>query len=235
VQVSREVTYVSAWQAYEELRYLPGGVDDLLSRGNGPVQIDDRIGAYFDVTSPRFGKWQYTLGGYLFQQGVSGYSGWLQFFLSWYATDNLTLRVDLLPQLSDDWLLWERDNLYGAHEAKRLDLDVRLDWIPAPRHELRVKWQWIGIDTDDPIAYRADAGGTLRRSQDTVPAFTVSNLGLQVRYRYELGPLSDLFLVYARGGFDQEFDDRRDVARLFQQSPDVRDADQFLVKFRYRL
>ena len=48
MQLSRDVQYASAWRAYEELRYITSGVDDLISRGNGPVQFDERIGAYFD-------------------------------------------------------------------------------------------------------------------------------------------------------------------------------------------
>ena len=64
VQLSRDVQYVSSWRAYEEVRYITSGVDDLISRGNGPVQLDARVGAYFDVTSPRFGDWQFVLGGY---------------------------------------------------------------------------------------------------------------------------------------------------------------------------
>ena len=47
--------------------------------------------------------------------------------------------------------------------------------------------------------------------------FTVNNLGLQMRYRYEIGPLSELFLVYARGGFDLLDDDDRGVGDLFRR------------------
>ena len=45
LQLSRDVQYASNWSAYEELRYLTSGVDDLISRGNGPVQLDDRAAA----------------------------------------------------------------------------------------------------------------------------------------------------------------------------------------------
>jgi hypothetical protein len=64
---------------------------------------------------------------------------------------------------------------------------------------------------------------------------TVNNLGLQIRYRYEIGPLSELFLVYARGGFDLLRDDEHSVGELFGHMSDVRDADQFMIKMRYRL
>jgi hypothetical protein len=235
VQVSRDVTYASVWSSYQELRYITSGVDDLISRGNGPVNLDQRVGAYMDLSSPRYGDWQYSVGGYVFQQGVKGYSEWLQFVAAWFPTDKLTLRLDLLPQYFDDWLLWDQDNLFTSYRAKRMDFEFRLDWIPAPRHELRIKWQWIGVDADPRTAYRTDADGDLIPSADPTHTFTVSNLGLQIRYRYEIGPLSELFLVYGRGGFDLLTDDDRSVTQLFRSMSDVRDADQFLIKIRYRL
>ena len=235
LQLSRTVQYASNWSAYYEGRYVTSGVDDLLSRGNGPVQLDERVGAYFDTTSPRFGNWQLVFGSYVYQQGVQDFSTRLQLTTSWYPSEKLTLRLDLLPYYFDDWLLWEGDNLFGSYRGKRLDYDLRADWIPAPRHELRVKWQWIGIDAEPRAAYRTDAAGSLLISPQPLAPFTVNNLGLQIRYRYEIGPLSELFLVYARGGFDLLRDDEHSVGELFGHMSDVRDADQFMIKMRYRL
>jgi hypothetical protein len=235
LQLSRTVQYASNWSAYEELRYLTSGIDDLISRGNGRVQLDNRASAYFDATSRRFGDWQLTFGGYVYQQGVRDYSTRLELTTSWFPTEKLTLRLDLLPYYFDDWLLWERDNLFGSYRGKRMDYDLRVDWIPAPRHELRVKWQWIGIDAEPRTAYRTDAAGNLLVVAEPIEPFTVNNLGLQIRYRYEIGPLSELFLVYARGGFDLLREDERSVGDLFGHMSDVRDADQFMIKMRYRL
>src|SRR5690606_14861957 len=102
LQLSRDVTYASAWRAYQELRYVSSGIDDLISRGHGAVQLGDRLNAYFDASSPRFGNWQFTLGGYVFQQGVRDYSARLQFLGAWYPTEKLTLHLDLLPQYFED-------------------------------------------------------------------------------------------------------------------------------------
>ena len=249
VQVSRDVQFRSAWRAYEELRYIPSGVDDVISRGHGPVRLQQRFGAYTDISSPRIGNWVYMFGGYLFQQGVEDFSGWIFAGASWYPHENLTMRLTVQPQYSADWLLWERDNLFTSYEAKRLDFDFRIDWIPAPRHELRVKWQWIGIDAEPRRIYRTSSRGGLRPSDefsalgriDPAPGaeltrpFIASSLGLQIRYRFEMGPQSDLFVVYGRGGYEMANDDERGVGQLFTDMTDVRDADQILLKVRYRL
>ena len=63
--------------------------------------------------------------------------------------------------------------------------------------------------------------------------FTVSRLTAQLRYRWEIGPLSDLFLVYRRGSnlpdrVDDEFSD------LFSDAIDTPIVDVFVVKLWYR-
>jgi hypothetical protein len=166
---------------------------------------------------------------------VEDFSAYAQLLAAWYPLDQLTLRAIVRPQWSDDWLLWERDNTFGVYDAERLDLDMRVDWIPTPKHELRVKLQWIGIRAEPQRAYRNDPRGHLLHSSDMLRPFTVSNFGLQIRYRYEIAPMSELFVVYGRGGFDLLTDDDRDVSSLLGHITDVRDAEQILVKVRYRL
>ena len=63
--------------------------------------------------------------------------------------------------------------------------------------------------------------------------FTISRLTAQIRYRWEIAPLSDLFIVYTRGSNvpslgHAEFD------RLFREA--LRDpiVDVIVVKLRYR-
>jgi hypothetical protein len=210
-------------------------VDDLISRGNGAVPFGTRLGAYADFNTPRYGKWSYVFGGYVFQQGLEDYSGYLTVGANWNPRESVTLSLNLTPQWSNDWVLWESGNLFGSYSERRLAFDFNVDWIPAPRHELRMRWQWIGIQAEPQQALRSDARGELRSSADQLQSFTVSNLGVQLRYRYEIGPLSDLYFVYGRGGFSLMREEERGVGGLFGSMFDVRDADQLLLKVRYRM
>lgn len=231
----RETQYVNGWQGYEELNYEAPGTDDLLSRGNGPVHLNSRGFVYGRYTTPRWGDWQHGFAGYVFQEGVSKLAYEIEMTNSWYPRDGLTLNLSLYPRISNDWLLWWEGNLFGSFEARRLDVYGRIDWLPARGHELRVKLQWIGIDAEPVTTYRTDARGTLLPVAEVLPAFSVNNLGIQIRYRYQFGPLSDLYVVYSRGGYQFREDDQRGLDELFSDLGRVRDADQFLVKVRYRL
>ena len=57
--------------------------------------------------------------------------------------------------------------------------------------------------------------------------------GLRALVRLELAPLSDLYIVYGRGGYvlNQYSDDTFD---LLNQSFSLRDSEQLLIKVSYR-
>ena len=65
---------------------------------------------------------------------------------------------------------------------------------------------------------------------------TVNNLGVQLRYRWTFAPQSDFYAVYSRGGLELTEDEERgrSAAEMFRDALALRDADQFLVKVRYR-
>ena len=70
-------------------------------------------------------------------------------------------------------------------------------------------------------------------TDEPVDDFNVRNLGFQIRYRYELAPLSYLYVVYGRGGFDEE-PSTDDAGGLLGDSFSLRDDEQLLVKLSYR-
>ena len=77
-------------------------------------------------------------------------------------------------------------------------------------------------------------------TREIVNAFSVSleddpsdPPGFQVRYRYELAPLSDLYIVYQRGGYEED-PIYQDATSQLHRSFGLRDEDELLVKLAYR-
>ncbi|MDE2087889.1 MAG: hypothetical protein KGI63_11705, partial [Xanthomonadaceae bacterium] len=84
-------------------------------------------------------------------------------------------------------------------------------------------------------AYRVAAKGRAVASSDPVGNLGVRNMGLQVRYRYQLAPLSYLYVVYARGGYVMDdYVQDSGVRNMFEQSFSLRSDEQLLVKLDYR-
>lgn len=225
----------ASWQG--ELVYSWRGIDDLVSRGNGVVVQEPRLQSLQQVYDrPRVGNWAWRLGGTVLQEGNDGYAIQPEATVHWFPRDDLDLRLLAYPLWSQDWLLWEEGTLFTSYKRRQMRLDLDLGWYPLLRHELRLKAQWIGIQTRDPTAYRIGAGGHLVESADAVTPFTVNSFGLQLRYRYEFGPQRELYVVYGRGGHAQALQhqgDYRGLGDLFGDIGDLRDAEQVLVKLRW--
>lgn len=118
-----------------------------------------------------------------------------------------------------------------------MQFNAGLDWSIGQRQELRVKLQTIGLDAQLTEAVQVGADGRAVAVAPTganeVDDFSLRNLGFQVRYRYILAPLSDLYVVYGRGGYmldEFSVDPQEQLVDSFR----LRDSEQLLVKLSYR-
>jgi hypothetical protein len=217
-----------------EMRYQAAGIDDLISRGHGDVRLPARPWWFFNWQTPRRGDWQWTIGAWWLREGLKETAFQANFNATYYVSDEFTINAFANPRWSDDWLIWQRDDLLASFERNQFVGGVNLNWLPADNHELRAKLQWFAIDAENATPYRIGARGHLTRSTDLVDDFTVNNFGLQVRYRWTFAPQSDFYAVYSRGGFAVDEHDQDDLADLLADSFSLRDADQVLLKVRYR-
>ena len=218
------------------LEVTGAGVDDLISRGNGNVQMDARLVALAqNYQSARFGKWRFFAAGSVLQEGNDDFAFDVDSKIEHFTRDDLSWSVRGVMRWSRDWLIWQRDTLLASFERRRAILQSDLNWFPAAHHELRVKLQWLAIDAHNPQPLRIGPSGELIESNDVVLPFEVNNFGLQIRYRWTFAQQSDLYVVYGRGGISFEEGDARDgFSGLLQAASDLRDSDQLLVKARYR-
>jgi hypothetical protein len=218
------------------LEVTGAGVDDLISRGHGNVQMDSRLVALTqNYQSPRIGKWRLFAAGSVLQEGNDDFAFEADSKIEHFTRDDLSWSVRGVMRWSRDRLIWEQDNLLASFERRRAILQSDLNWFPAARHELRIKLQWLAIDAHHPQPLRIDPFGRLVESNDVVQPFEVNNFGLQVRYRWTFAPQSDLYVVYGRGGISfAEGEDRDGLSGLLESAADLRDSDQLLVKARYR-
>lgn len=209
------------------------GFDDRISRGNGLLRLPLRQQYYFEYSAPRAGRWQSYLSGRSFNESQGGSGVEVGGDLSFFASDTLTARFGSYALNSRGWLIWEGADLFGLYQRQQISSALNLDWFPAPRHELRVKLQWLAISAQDSRSARIGSGGRLQHSSEVLSDFTVNNFGVQIRYRWEFAPQSDLYVVYGRGGFVEQQGDR-DLGELLDAAFSLRDADQLLVKLRRR-
>ncbi|MBK8284997.1 MAG: hypothetical protein IPK97_08920 [Ahniella sp.] len=219
------------------LRWRDDVFDDLSSRGNGAFRLKDGFHGYVETLIARQGdgKVSWYLNTELQQSRVGDGLDWtVTVQPRIYFTDQLDWSLGLYATRQDEWLIWQGGREFGTFQSRRLDLVSNLNWFIDDRQELRVKLQAIGIDADAERALAIGADRNLVASAETIEDFRLRRLGFQMRYRYKLGNLSDVFVVYSRGGSLMDEAPNSDPFDALGAAFDLRDDDQFLVKLAYR-
>jgi len=184
------------------LNFHPKSYDDLNSFGNGIYRVEERVSGVLHYDSANTGSFFYG-GGFSFSEerlGGDTYSA--DFHMSWRPTDrfNFSLHATYLDR--DGWLLHQEGANFTTFGAEQWEPSFNVDYFISARQRFRVALQWIGIKAREQDFYLIpeDPGDLIETSKPPGPTddFSVSQLSYQVRYRWEIAPLSDLYVVYTR-------------------------------------
>ncbi|UHQ23012.1 DUF5916 domain-containing protein [Lysobacter sp. 5GHs7-4] len=230
-----DLNFRSGDLVYLEASLIGAGWDDLISRGNGLWRRSGRYDAEAGYVSRRYGDWSLTASASLVPRGLSARptQEWV-LGANWYPDEAFNASFEFGPDRGEDWLIWEGGRDFGRYARRGDFASLGLSWFPGRRHELRLKSEWVAVRGSRGQRYRLQPNGQLSASGEARPDFDVNNFGLQLRYRYLLGPQSDVFLAYSRGGYRRQERDGVGGGELFDDALGLRDADQLLAKIRYR-
>lgn len=219
------------------LFYFPARYDDRNSFGNGTYRIEARPAFSLSYKTDRskplsafaFSKWE--------GDGVDGQKleGGLGF--SWRPVDRLNFELSTSYEVREGWLLHQEDRNMTAFDAEEWQPELKMDLFLSARQELRLKLQWVGIKAFEDRFYRIpDTPGDLievAKPEAEPDDFTVSSMNFQIRYRWQIAPLSDLFLVYTRSGYDDTVGAR--FPELLENAWEDPIGEQLVLKVRYRV
>ncbi|MEO8160937.1 MAG: DUF5916 domain-containing protein, partial [Arenimonas sp.] len=221
---------------FAQVNVNTAGYDDRILRGNGIVRLPPSVNLFAERFRPRKGRWELYGNINAFKGGIGEDRkiGWsFNFNPTYYLTDAFSIYSNLYLESTPNWMVWDHDDLLGTFKERSVQLDLGLNWSIGDKQEFRVKLQALGLDAPLRQAWHFTPDGRPLPSTDHIDDFSLSTLGFQVRYRRELAPLSDLYVVYGRGGFIfHEFSDA--TGSLLSDSFALRDSDQILVKISYR-
>ena len=96
--------------------------------------------------------------------------------------------------------------------------------------------QWVGIKAEERANFLVPGrpGALIAVAADSdVDDFAISRINFQLRYRWELAPLSELYVVYTLNGEHSDRD--AGFHELFVEAYDNPIGEQLVLKLRYRL
>ena len=230
-------TFLDNSQLRLMLNYFPKRWDDWTARSTGAFRISDRLfaQAQYGTDSAKPLALSVALGVDGEEQGGSAFLFDTGF--TYTPFDRFSIDFDLRYKDRDGWLVHRGDGSFTTYSADDVQPRIAVDLFLTARQQLRLTTQWAGIKAEQLAFFDlADGGGALamRDEPEDSEDFVVSRLTAQLRYRWEIQPMSDLFVVYTRGGnlpYDHENDG---FGNLFLDAVETPVVDVFVVKLRYR-
>ncbi len=222
--------------------FFPETYDDLNSFGNGTFRIEEHSLVQMRWDSDTTQPIAYGLGGGWRQENLGGSSWTVEAAINWRPSDRINFALEATWQNRDGWLLHQGRDLFATFRAKQWQPKLSLDYFITARQQLRLSLQWVGIKAREDDFYRIPArpgdllpvakptGTGARPSYD----FAISQYSFQVRYRWEVAPLSDVFLVYSRQADLATLLRDEDFEQVFNDAWDAPLADTLVLKARYR-
>ena len=153
---------------------------------------------------------------------------------SYFPNDNLKINLGYRVRKENEWLIWTEDNKFGLYDSEQNTLSIGLNWFRGNKHEIRLKSQFVALQADNPKSLISDTGGYLYDSNDLIKPFTQGVVSFQIRYKYELAPLSYLYLVYSKGGRNYDEDENLSRSEIFEQPWNNPSDEVYSIKFRLK-
>jgi hypothetical protein len=232
----------SSFQASWDLK--TSGKNTTITRKNIDFPYVKKNGSFsfnLDYESPSYGTWEYDWRiGYETSNKYETWSseGYERRFAkiagSLYPIDDFKLGWQFRVREEDEWLNWIEGNELAVYDLTQNIISVNANWFRGSKHEIRLKSQFVALKAENPISLISDKAGYLYNHNSDVRPFTDGITSFQVRYKYEIAPLSYIYLVYTKGGRVYDDMNERNTSDVFMDPWKNPDNEIFSLKFRLK-
>lgn len=222
-----------------ELNYFPERWDDTNSGGNGSFRIHDRWQSAIFWSNDQAKKLSVEFGVRYKQEHIGGESILYKAEFTWRPTDRFSFILNLGYEDRDGWLIHDEERDFTTFSAESWMPKIEAGFFLTAKQQFRITAQWVGIKAFEQQRWQVPVGDGDLIPVDNVPGsesrdFSISRMVFQTRYRWEIAPLSDLFVVYTRGS-NIPSDPSRGFDDLLSAAWTDKVVDVLIVKLRYRL
>ena len=239
LQLEQDFTFNNNTRFRIRTRHYPGNYDDRNSFGNGTFYEDARSRLEFRYSSDSARRFYYSLSSEYRTEPFGGANTQGGTFLIWRASDRMTMHASIFYSNRDNWLLSQGERRFTAFSSESWSPRFGTDLFITAKQHLRMDLEWRAIKAHENTFYQLPLDDTRLiqvddPAPDSVDDFAISRLNMQIRYRWELAPMSDLFVVYSKnselpGAIGYRF------AEQFSRTFDHPFSEGLVVKLRHHL
>lgn len=218
------------------LGFLPSRYEDIDSRGNGAYETDNRwwINALLATDAARMLSYSVSAGR--LQENLGDWSYNYSAGVTFRPNNLVSVDMDIGYKRRHGWLVYQGGRNFGSFDAIDWQPRLTVNWFMAPGHQLKFSLQWAGVQAKTAEFLEIPIGdGRLEPVATTLADhdFTVSIVTAQLRYRWEIAPLTDFYLVYNRGNTLPN-QVSSNFSSLFDDALSDPIVDSVVAKLRYR-
>ena len=220
------------------LRYFPERIDDRLGRGTGDFKVEGRYELNLGFRTNPADKLAFNFDLNLDQDELGPARTGASARFTWRPNDRFSsdLRLDYTDR--EALLVHKGSGSYTSFESHQWAPQLEMNYFLNAWQQLRFTLQWTALKAFEDRFWQVDSQNLdflqpVAKSDDDSDNFTISRLTFQARYRWEIAPLSDLFVVYTRGS-NLPTDSFETFQDLLVQSWTDTIVDTLAIKLRYR-
>ena len=217
--------------------FYPSRWEDRDSQGNGSFRLRDRFQTSINYESDSAQPFAYEFRSTIREESIGGMTKTYAIELKYQPSDRLSAELNVSHEQRTGWLLHQDNGSFSRFNSEHWKPRAELSSFFSAVQQMRISMQWIGIKAFERDRWRLP-DGSKRLITASLPAndrrdFSISRLSFQARYRWELAPLSDFFIVYTRGS-DIPSNLERDFSEQFSEAWEQALVDSLVLKLRYR-
>ena len=220
------------------LRYFPERIDDRLGRGTGDFKVEGRYGLNLGFRTNPADKLAFNFDLNLDQDELGPARTGASARFTWRPNDRFSsdLRLDYTDR--EALLVHKGSGSYTSFESHQWAPRLEMNYFLNAWQQLRFTLQWTALKAFEDRFWQVDSQNLdflqpVAKPDEDSDNFTISRLTFQARYRWEIAPLSDLFVVYTRGS-NLPTDSFVTFQDLLVQSWTDTIVDTLAIKLRYR-
>jgi len=238
VFVSDRLTLNNLSSITARLSHFTPAFDDINSFGNGSYRITERTGFSIGYGTNSSDRLSYGFGVGFDEENLGGDSYNARARINWRPIDRMNMELGVRYRKRDGWLLHQQDLNFTTFDASVWQPRFAMEYFFSAYQQFRISAQWVAVKAreQDFFLVPNEPGELIETTKPPGPSddFAITDMVIQARYRWQIAPLSDLFIVYTRTSDVSLALEDEDLGDLLSRSFNQPISDQLVIKLRYR-
>jgi hypothetical protein len=232
-----DVTLNSLNKIKGSFAHWPLRFEDRESYGNGTFKLRPRSRLRFEYSTNKAEKIAYGATVTYQEEDMKGRKLEGEIEYTWYPKTNISFDMKLkYVDGSGGWLLHQQSKDFTSFYHQKWEQEFKFNYFINAKQQLSINLQWVGIQAHENKFYVIDADNyrlnEINKPYEASDNFSISDLNIQLRYRWQIAPLSDVYLVATKTGAHRK--QLTAFSDLFDDTMDNPLSDQIILKVRYR-